>query len=184
MRAKQPFLERASQSTRYGLDHLRNVWISKCFHCRRLTLWVHDAYVHPPGFASPAPHADIPPSILSEYEEARSVVSLSPRASAAMLRLCTDKLCAELLGSEATGNVNGNSGLLVVKGLPTAIQMALDIVRVVGNKAVHPGELSADDVAAVALRLFDLVNAIVEDSSAESTCRAIWRFTCQRFEGH
>jgi hypothetical protein len=33
----------------------------------------------------------------------------------------------------------------------------------VGNYAVHPGELSKDDVAEVADNLFDLVNQIVEE---------------------
>jgi len=46
------------------------------------------------------------------------------------------------------------------------IQQALDVVRVVGNNSVHPGELSEADIADIASTLFELVNAIVEDRIA------------------
>lgn len=48
------------------------------------------------------------------------------------------------------------------KGLDTRIKKALDVVRVVGNDAVHPGQIHLDDDKAVAANLFGLVNLIVE----------------------
>jgi hypothetical protein len=105
----------------------------------------------------------MPEEVQTDYIEAQSICPLSPRGAAALLRLCIDKLARVLLGSAATDEINTNIGLLVQAGLPQQIQQALDIVRVVGNKAVHPGELSAEDIASVAARLFDLVNAIVDD---------------------
>ena len=56
---------------------------------------------------------------------------------------------------------------MVANGLPLEIQQPLDIVRVVGNNAVHPGELSGNDVADIAITLFHLVNEIVEDRIAK-----------------
>jgi hypothetical protein len=40
---------------------------------------------------------------------------------------------------------------------------ALDSVRVIGNNAVHQGLLHLKDDTGIALRLFKLVNVIVED---------------------
>jgi hypothetical protein len=50
----------------------------------------------------------------------------------------------------------------VRKGLETEIQQALDIVRVTGNNAVHPGQIELKDNKAIAMTLFELVNLIVE----------------------
>jgi hypothetical protein len=46
--------------------------------------------------------------------------------------------------------------------LDPRVQQALDVVRVVGNNAVHPGELDLKDDRETADRLFDLVNLIVD----------------------
>lgn len=50
---------------------------------------------------------------------------------------------------------------LVKKGLPDRVQQALDIVRVTGNNAVHPGQIDVDDAEVVA-NLFKLINVIAE----------------------
>ena len=42
------------------------------------------------------------------------------------------------------------------------VQRALDIVRVVGNNAVHPGVIDFRDNPEIALKLFKLINIIVE----------------------
>jgi hypothetical protein len=146
-----------------------------CVHCSEQTVWRnvqrHDGVwlseegkmIWPRDRVGAPPHADMPQEVKIDYVEAQSICAQSPRGAAALLRLCIDKLARLLLGAAATDKINTNIGLLVQAGLPPQIQQALDIVRVVGNNAVHPGELSADDVASVASRLFDLVNAIVHE---------------------
>ena len=42
------------------------------------------------------------------------------------------------------------------------MQKALDIVRVIGNESVHPGELDMKDDTDTATQLFGLVNAIAD----------------------
>lgn len=44
----------------------------------------------------------------------------------------------------------------------THIQKSLDIVRVIGNEAVHPGEMDMRDDHDTVFQLFELVNLIAE----------------------
>ncbi|NVO05159.1 MAG: DUF4145 domain-containing protein [Rhodoferax sp.] len=59
--------------------------------------------------------------------------------------------------------MNEDIAALVQNGLPLRVQQALDVVRVVGNNSVHPGEMNIEDQPQTALALFGLVNLIVEN---------------------
>ncbi|WP_197053860.1 DUF4145 domain-containing protein [Chitinibacter sp. ZOR0017] len=107
------------------------------------------------------PHSDMPAEIIDEYNEARSIFAKSPRASAAMLRLAVQKL-VKILGEKGE-NINQDIKALVEKGLPVQVQQALDFCRVVGNNAVHPGEINLNDSPEIAQNLFSMINFIVED---------------------
>ena len=47
--------------------------------------------------------------------------------------------------------------------MPAGVQQALDYCRVIGNNAVHPGEINIDDDPNVAHSMFEMINFIVED---------------------
>lgn len=116
--------------------------------------------LYPAKVVAPAPHRDMPESCRADFEEAREIAARSPRGAAALLRLVVQKLCIAL---ELPGkNINDDIGALVRRGLHSDIQRALDVVRVVGNNAVHPGEMSQDDHAEHVASLFNLVNMIVQ----------------------
>lgn len=135
------------------------VRFANCQHCNKRTLWVEDKMYFPDTGNAPFPNPEMPESVLRLYIEASSISSKSPRGAAALLRLSIQILCQEL--GEPGNNINTDVGNLVKKGLPAIVQQSLDIVRVTGNDAVHPGQIDTDNPETVG-QLFDLVNIIVE----------------------
>jgi hypothetical protein len=97
---------------------------------------------------------------LRDFQEAREIVNSSPRGAAALLRLCVQKLCKHL--GEQGKNIDDDIASLVKKRLDPLVQKSLDIVRVIGNEAVHPGVLDLRDDRDTALRLFELINSIAD----------------------
>jgi len=139
--------------------------VSICRRCEKYSVWVNGRLVEPPTSAAPIPHKEMPPDVKALYEEGRTVLGPSPRAAAALLRLAIQQLLPHL-GQHGI-NINDEIAALVREGLPVRIQQSLDIVRVVGNNAVHPGEIQLDDNPEVASALFGLLNIIVETLIAE-----------------
>jgi hypothetical protein len=68
---------------------------------------------------------------------------------------------------ESGENINSDIASLVTKGLDIKIKRALDIVRVIGNESVHPGQIDLRDDPATAARLFELVNLVADRMISE-----------------
>ena len=51
--------------------------------------------------------------------------------------------------------------------LPKSLQKAFDLVRIIGNNAVHPGVINIQDNPAIAYKMFELLNMIVEKMITE-----------------
>lgn len=153
----EPFLE----GSRADVDNIvYNLSISSCFNCNGIAVWVHDRLLWPEQGRAVLPNPDLPDDVRRDYEEASTILDLSPRGAAALLRLSVQKLCIFLGG--AGKKLDDDIKALVQKGLDVRVQKSLDVVRVIGNNAVHPGQIDLRDDRATAEKLFNLVNLIVE----------------------
>jgi len=147
-------------SGNFNIQFLLNLNVSQCFSCKRMAVWVFDKIVWPATTSIAIPHEDMPGDVRDDFLEAAHIVDTSPRGAAALLRLALERLMPHV--EAKAKNINASIGLLVAKGLDTKIQKALDVLRVIGNEAVHPGQIDLKDDKATALKLFDLVNIIVQ----------------------
>jgi hypothetical protein len=133
--------------------------------CKDISIWISEAddsnrMIYPRRVVAPPPNPDLPDEVATDYQEAALILGDSPRGSAALLRLAIQKLCLTL--GEDASNLNDAIGNLVRRGLLPLVQRALDIVRVIGNEAVHPGTIDLRDDRETAFELFGLVNVIAE----------------------
>ena len=134
--------------------------LAACDHCGHFSIWLSEQMVYPTVSVAPYPNPDLPPEVKSEFEEARSILAKSPRGAAALLRLAVQKFCKNL--DEKGDNINQDIAELVKKGLPLGVQQSLDAVRVIGNNAVHPGQIDITDDQETAASLFELVNMVFD----------------------
>lgn len=142
-----------------------------CHRCNRHSVWLDGSedypvkMLYPDSINAPMPNEDLPEECMKDYLEARQIANDSPRGSAALLRLCIQKLAIHLGGDGE--KINNDIATLVKNGLPVKIQQALDVVRVVGNNAVHPGEMSVEDQPETVHALFGLINLIVDNQISQ-----------------
>ena len=134
--------------------------ISQCLKCDGKMLWWQGSIVAPSVTTAPFPHDDMPDKVKKTYEEARQIFEISSRASAALLRLALEQLTIEL--GYKSGTLDSRIGKMVKAGLSELVSQALDVVRVIGNNSVHPGQIDISDDRDSATALFELLNYVVE----------------------
>lgn len=148
------------QNSSYLSIELVNLHASLCYSCDKYSLWIADDLLYPTNPSEVLPNEDMPEDVKLEFLEAAKIVDKSPRGAVALLRLCVQRLMPHL-GLQGK-KIDDDIGELVKRGLDGRIQKALDVVRVVGNNAVHPGQIDLRDDKTTASKLFGLVNIIVE----------------------
>lgn len=139
---------------------LSGCYSAKCNHCNQISIWVDNKMVFPPTGNVEQANPDLPIDVLANYNEARDIVNLSPKGSVALLRLALQKLMKHI--GQKGSNLNEDIADLVRQGLPIQLQQALDSVRVIGNHAVHPGQIDLNDTPETAIALFSFINIICE----------------------
>lgn len=138
-----------------------NLSIATCNSCSNYSLWIDKKMVFPRELPIEPPNDDLNEEIKALYNEASKIFLDSPRGSTALLRLALQKLLNQI-GKEGK-NINNDIKELVKSGLSAKIQKTLDLLRVVGNNAVYPGQINLDDNSEVALKLFRILNIIADE---------------------
>ena len=134
------------------------VEVSRCLHCQNPTFWLEEKVIYPPTRSASPANSDLPKDVKQVYDEAAAIADQSPRAACALLRLAIEMLMRHL---GETGSINESIKNLVKRGLNPQVQQSLDIVRVTGNNAVHPGKIVFDDTTNFQA-LFGLINVIAD----------------------
>lgn len=132
--------------------------VATCSSCDEFTLWVNEEIVYPRKITISPPNDDLDEDIKTLYIEASTILIDSPKGSTALLRLALQKLLKQIGGGGK--NINKDIKDLVADNLSPQMQKALDLLRVVGNNAVHPGQIDLDDNIEIARKLFDILNYI------------------------
>jgi len=135
--------------------------VATCSSCEDFTLWVNTEIVYPKKTTLPPPNDDLNEDIKSLYLEASSILIDSPKGATALLRLALQKLLEQV--GKSGKNINNDIKALVAEGMSPKIQQALDLLRVIGNNAVHPGQINLDDDTEIAQKLFGILNFIAEE---------------------
>jgi len=135
--------------------------VATCSSCGDFTLWVNKEIVYPKKTTLPPPNEDLNEDIKALYLEASSILVDSPKGATALLRLALQKLLEQV--GKSGKNINSDIKSLVAEGMSPKIQQALDLLRVIGNNAVHPGQINLDDNAEIAQKLFGILNFIAEE---------------------
>lgn len=152
-----PFFGELELSTDRSVE---NVWFSSCHYCEKISIWIYNTLVYPHSSNVEPANPDMPEEVLRDYNEASAILDISPRGAAALARLAIQKLCMHL--GQPGKRLDDDIAALVKSGIDVRVQQALDAVRIIGNNAVHPGQIDLRDDRAMAETLFKLLNIIVE----------------------
>ena len=91
----------------------------------------------PKGFSRPV-EKEVPDSYRDDYQEAVTVLSISPKASAALSRRIMQHLLREECGVKHANLAAEIQEYITRDGIPSYLTNAIDAVRNVGNFAAHP----------------------------------------------
>jgi hypothetical protein len=159
----EAFLDLMKNKLPNGIDQYfsNNLSVAKCHSCSNVSVWIDKSIVYPKSISIESPNVDMNKDIRELYHEAATIFLDSPKGATAILRLALQKLLVQI-GKDGK-NINNNIKELVAEGLNPKMQQALDFLRVIGNNAVHPGQIDLDDNKDIALKLFKILNMIADD---------------------
>lgn len=137
---------------------VENLWLSKCYACDAIAVWVHNRLIYPEHYLEVEPSSELPEDIMAEFVEAAKILNISPLGSAAILRDSIRNLCSHL---ENQGyDIDIDVAEILRDGPGSHIQESRSTVHVGASDAVHPGQIDPANDRESAVRLFHLINAI------------------------
>ena len=104
-------------STGRGYTLLNGVEFCHCSHCNQLSIWKGKRMVYPDTLGVAPPNPDLSEEIKQDYLEAAGILDKSPRAAAALLDYCVQKLCMQRGQPGHTSTMRQNRGI-VQRDLP------------------------------------------------------------------
>lgn len=147
----------------YHFHEVKGLKVSVCHNCENIAVWIDEGIIFPIR-GGPIPNSDMPDSVKEIYNEARNVKNISGKSAAALLRLALEKLLKERdIGDENDSLGTRIDELVAEEDISQQTEKMLDIVRNVGNDAVHPGKIYLGDTEKAAEKLFYLINRITEE---------------------
>ena len=106
-------------------------------------LWLDGVMIRPDIEGIQQPNTDLDQEIKDDYEEARGIVTKSPRGASALLRLALQKLCKQL--GEPGKQINDDIANLVKKGSFEFYSTRRQLERYEKNwKELFPKTVTAD----------------------------------------
>ena len=95
-----------------------------------------------------------------DFEQAATILNKSPRAAAALIRVCIQKMIPLL---KNTGkNLDENISSLVGKGLEVEIGQAMDVLQVIRKNPVQENHIDLRAETAMATMMFESLKEILE----------------------
>ena len=154
---------------------VEEIHISKCefSECRRECVWVNGEMLFPDVNEYPPANDDMPDDIKKIYDEAGIIANESSRAAAALLRLVLQELC-KTLGCEGDNLRKQIERLAESKKVSPDVIQAADIVRLVGNDALHPdrvGDVDIENAPDLVADLFEFVNWVAKEGISDPKMR-------------
>lgn len=140
-------------------DQLVGITIVVCRQCSYSSVIVQrasdaPALVYPLALVGPSPAIGMPEGVRKLFDDARAVGRQSPRAAVALMRVALEKLIpgAGTLYTRITSIATG-----------AHVQRIMDLVRVIGNAALHDDEeVEFDPGPDVAAKLMELMNILID----------------------
>ena len=137
---------------------------SRCQGCSKVAIWNNEHVVYPKVSSAPPAHPDMPVELLDLYNEARAVLSTSPRAAAALARAVLERLL-KLVDQDASPKLKLDGRIQrVQKEVSASLGRMLDVIRHGGNQALH----GADDSDGIVVLILDPGDTTIVDFFFES----------------